>query len=68
MTQCESCVSCINIKKISKIKNISQNKTLEREREKGEKKVSFFDDFTRFFQSELGRLGVKAALRDESYA
>ena len=33
-----------------------------------EKKASFFDDFTGFCQSELGRPRVKTALRDESYA
>ena len=72
MAQCESCVSCINIKKISKIKNISQfgleKNVRERDREEGEKKASFSDDFTRFCQSELGKPRVKAALHNESYA
>ena len=70
MVRCEPCVSCINIKKIYKIKNISQfglKKTLERERERREKKASFSGDFTRFCRSELGRLRIKAALCDESY-
>ena len=42
----------------------------ERERERGgrKKNPSFSDDFTRFFQSELGRQRFKAVLRDESYA
>ena len=80
MARCESRLSCINIKKISKIKNISQfgleqnvrerereRKEREREREEREKKTSFFGDFTRFFQLELGMPRVKVALYDESY-
>ena len=71
MARCEPRVSCINIKKIYKIKNISQfgqeQNVREIEREEGEKNASFSDDFTRFYQSELGKSRVKAALRDESY-
>ena len=33
----------------------------------GRKKESFSSDFTGFFRSKLSRLGVKVALRDESY-
>ena len=43
----------------------------ERERERGgreKKQASFSDNFTRFCRSKLGRLRVKDALRDESYA
>ena len=70
MARCEPRVSCINIKKIYKIKNISQFgleqnvREREREKEEGEKKTSFSNDFTRFCRSELGRPRVKVALRD----
>ena len=40
---------------------------LEREREEGEEKQPFSDDFTGFCRLELGRPRVKAALLDESY-
>ena len=40
----------------------------EREREDEEEKRTFSDDFMGFFQSELGKPRVKAALCDESYA
>ena len=70
MARHEPHVSCINIKKISKIKNISQfgleHNVRDRERG-GRKKASFFNDFTGFCWSELGRPRVKVALRDESY-
>ena len=39
----------------------------ERERERGEKSKPFSGNFTGFYRSELDKLTVKAALRDESY-
>ena len=36
---------------------------LERERDEGEEKQPFSDDFKRFFQSELGRLYAMRATR-----
>ena len=46
---------------------IEREREREREREKKEKQP-FSGDFTGFCQSELDRMRVKAALRDESYA
>ena len=47
---------------------LEQNVRERERREKEKKKASFFDDFTRFCQSELGKPRVKAALCDKSYA